>query len=76
MDKSDTYRDAIEDAIQSGHEMSKRDGAILTGWCMVTEWMTPDGERWLAKGHAANITMWQAKGMHHEAVYGDWPSDD
>jgi hypothetical protein len=75
-DNSDPWRDAIHDALQSGSELAKRDHAVLTGWVIVAEWMTPDGDRWLTKGYASNVTHWQASGMHYEAIHGDWPQDE
>ena len=75
-DDSDPFRDAVHNAIQSGSELAKRDGAVLTGWCLVAEWMAPDGERCLTKGFASNVVHWHANGMYHEALYGNWPTDD
>lgn len=49
------------------------EGAVLTGWCVVAEWMAPDGDRWLSKMHPPHVTTWQANGMHHEAMHGFWP---
>lgn len=73
---SDAGRDAIHDAIQANARMGQEDGAILTGWVLVAEWMTPDGDRWLSKGHAASVTAWSADGMYHEALYGKWPDGE
>lgn len=73
---SDPGRDAIHDAIQANARLGKEDGAILTGWVLVAEWMDPQGERWLSRGHAASTTQWSANGMSHEALYGDWDSED
>lgn len=73
---SDPGRDAIHDAIQANARLGKEDGAILTGWALVTEWMDPQGGRWLSKGHSAGTTKWAANGMLHEALYGDWPDGD
>jgi hypothetical protein len=49
---------------------------VLTGWVLVAEWMDHQGERWLSKGHAASTPAWAAKGMHHEALFGEWPAED
>lgn len=74
MDAGDAKRDAIHEAIQRNAALS--DEAILTGWVLVAEWMDHTGERWLSKAHSASTTSWSAGGMHHEALYGDWPSGD
>ena len=66
-------RDAIHEAIQK-HAPRGQD-AILTGWVLVAEWIDHEGERWLSKAHAASTANWTARGMHHEALYGDWPAD-
>jgi hypothetical protein len=73
---SDPSREAIHDAIQEHGRMGVDDGAVLTGWTLVAEWMTPDGERWLSKAHGAHTTSWAAKGMMHEALFGQWPDND
>lgn len=76
MDLSDPSRDAIHEAIQRHGRMGTDDGAVVTGWALVAAWMTPDGEQWLSKAHAAHTTSWAAKGMYHEALNGGWPGDD
>lgn len=70
MDSSDPARDAIHEVIQKHAAMSTQDGAVLTGWVLVAEWMTPDGDRWLSKAHAAGTTAWAARGMMHDAIHG------
>jgi hypothetical protein len=63
-------------ALQSISQDEMPAGAVLTGWVLVSEWMDTDGERWLTKGHSASKAEWEAAGMHHEALYGDWPGTD
>lgn len=73
-DVSDPKRDGIHEAIQAaGPEFDDGSRAVLTGWALVSEWMDENGERWLSKAHAAGTAQWGANGMHHEAIYGDWP---
>jgi hypothetical protein len=74
-DDSDDGRGAIHEAIQANARLGRDDGAILTGWVLVAEWLTPDGDRWLSRGWAEGTTNWAAKGMHHEALHGDWPKE-
>lgn len=76
MDLSDPSREAIHGAIQQHGRMGTEDGAVLTGWALVAEWMDADGERWLSKAHAPHTSSWTAKGMHHEALYGEWPDGE
>lgn len=76
MGQADPARDAIHDAVQEHGRMGAEDGAVLTGWVFVAEWMTPDGERWLSKAHAPHTSSWTARGMHHEALFGEWPDGD
>lgn len=74
MDSSDPRRDRIHEVLQElGPEGIDRH-AVLVGWVIVTDWMDEDGDRWLSKGHSASIPTWTAEGMHHEALYGNWPS--
>src|ERR1017187_1135910 len=67
----DDSRAAIHEAIRE-HAVRGQD-AILTGWYLVAEWIDHDGERWLSRAYAAATSEWAAKGMCHEALYGDWP---
>lgn len=50
--------------------------ATLTGWVIVAEWMDSEGQKWLSKNSAdaagEQLTLWQTKGMLHEALFGDW----
>ncbi len=74
-DDSDADRDAIHEALRKNSPHS-REGCLLTGWVLVTEWMHPDGEKTLAKAHSANIASWAANGYHFEALHGVWPTDE
>lgn len=49
-----------------------KDSAVLTGWVLVAEWMDEEGEKWISKGCADNLTTWAANGFLHEALYGNW----
>lgn len=74
-DVSDPQRDAIQETLQTLGRPGGDGSALLVGWALVTEWMDERGERWLTKAHSASVTHWAANGMHHEALYGDWPGD-
>ena len=53
--------------------------ATVTGWVVVAEWMDSEGVKWLSKnsGDAGGdtLTLWQMKGMLHEALLGDWEQE-
>lgn len=66
-------RDALHAAIQQAGPEFDSGHAVLTGWAMVAEWMDEQGERWLSRAHAAGMTSWAVKSLHHEALYGEWP---
>lgn len=70
-DPGDEHRDAVHEAIQRHAPMGRE--ALLTGWVLVAEWVDHDGDRWITRAHAASTSDWAAKGMHHEALYGEWP---
>lgn len=74
-DDSDERRDRL-DAFLSELGPDLERPAVLTGWAIVTEWMDDEGDRWLSKAHAASLAMWHADGLHHAALYDDWPDDD
>lgn len=46
-----------------------REGAVLTGWVVITEWMDTDGEKWLSFNRAEATAPWAAKGMCWEALH-------
>lgn len=75
-DESDPRRDSIHERIQELGPPDMEKHAVLVGWVIVCDWMDEDGERWLSKGHSSSIPTWTAEGMHHEALYGDWPSGE
>lgn len=71
---TDRACEAIHEAIQQNAPIGRQ--ALLTGWALVAEWVDHDGERWLSRAHAESTSTWAAKGMHHEALHGDWPAGD
>jgi len=66
-------RDLIDEAIRANVAGVTDRGAVVTGWALVVELMDVDGRRWLARAHDETTSPWAASGMHHEALYGDWP---
>lgn len=77
MDEPDPERDAKREAIHAAIQASGPEfdtgHTVLTGWALVAEWMDEHGERWLSKVHSAGKAHWEANGMHHEVLYGNWP---
>lgn len=59
VDESDPQRDAVHTLVQEQFG----DGAVLTGWVLVTEWMEPDGARSLGRAYSYSLPEWSAKGM-------------
>lgn len=35
---------------------------MLVGWHLITEWMDPDGEKWLSESAHKDSTAWQRMG--------------
>jgi hypothetical protein len=75
IDHSDSQRDAIHAAIQHNRP-AERGPALLVGWALVCEWLEPDGEKVLSRMHSSSLPHWGAQGLHHEALYGDWSTDE
>lgn len=73
-DQLERDRAVVEQAVGStaGHQLK---GAMLVGWVVVAEWMTPDGERWLTKFNARDTTRWQVQGYMHNTLYEPWDPD-
>lgn len=48
-------------------------GAVLMGWVVVAEWMSPAGQRWLSRvdGSASGegCPAWQVQGYLHNALF-------
>lgn len=76
-DESDPRRDALHTFMQEqGPPEGIPDGALLTGWACVAEWMDPEGDRHLSRGWSASLPKWTAHGMMHEVLYGPWPDGE
>jgi hypothetical protein len=77
VDNSDERRDQIHALLQElGPANQEANGALLTGWVVVTSWVAPDGTAWLSRGHAAEIPWWTAQGMLYEGLNGVWERDE
>lgn len=72
-------RGELHDAIQRHavpSEMDAPGGALLTGWCIVAEFVDVRGERWLARRESEGLTAWAREGMLHNALLSDtWKPD-
>lgn len=75
-DLSDERRDRIHALLQELGPPGDDVGSLLTGWVMLTSWVDPNGTPWLARGYAAEVPFWAAKGMLHQGLYGEWPDPD
>jgi len=69
----DDPRDHIAHALQAN--TPTRDTSVLVGWVSVAEYLTPDGQRYLATeygnapGTDHDTTSWQRRGYLHEALH-------
>lgn len=70
LDPRNTIDEAIRATVTTGN------GSVVTGWTLVVELMDTDAQRWLARAHAETTTPWAARGMHFEALHGNWPEED
>jgi hypothetical protein len=75
------HRSEIRNVIQAlAGEGAATDGAIVTGWVIVVEWMDPDGGKWLSRfnGDGADLPLvaWQMEGMLHNALHESWDDDE
>lgn len=77
MDESDPRRNDLHTFLQNqGPTMPDAEGALLTGWTIILEWVDTNSEHWLSRAWAPTTTPWTAKGMWHEALHGHWPDND
>lgn len=74
-------RAQITGAIQAANPFTDPESildGVVTGWVLVTEWMTTDGGKWLSKTSAdaagEMLPLWQERGYLHDALFGDWPT--
>ncbi len=52
-------------------------GAMLNGWVLVAEWVSPDnGELWLTRVADDKAPSWRTKGMLYESLSADWAADE
>ena len=75
---------AIADAIQeaypgmedTGDALPVPDGSVLVKFAVVTDWLSPDNQRFIARtgGNSSGEggTTWDLDGLFHEALYGLW----
>lgn len=65
-------RDDIHDAIQKNAPEDAPD-ALLKGWVMIAEWVTPENERWLSRvsgdPNGNDCATWQIQGYLHNALH-------
>ena len=45
--------------------------ARLVGWVVIAEWVTPDGEKKLARLSSEDASHWQLSGYLHEALFNE-----
>jgi len=53
------FRDALDNLGKFLHH----DGAMLTGWALVCEWMDGDGDIWMSAHADAGTPPWRAYGL-------------
>lgn len=82
MNDRPTARDQLYQLIQSQAGDSEFTGApedaVLTGFLVIVEWESPNGDRWISKNsgdHARNLPSWRERGLAAEVVHGFWGSD-
>ena len=76
-DEGDPQREKTREFFQAlGPSDPEEVGSVLAGWVVCLEWMNPAGEKFLTRGWDPSCTVWSAKGMMHEVLYGDWPADE
>jgi len=74
---------AIADAIQEAYpgmedtaEVEVPDGSVLVKFAVVTDWLSPDNQRFIARtgGNSSGEegTTWDMNGLFHEALFGEW----
>jgi hypothetical protein len=73
----DEARPIIAEAIQQAAVPNQIEGALLTGWVIVAEYISPDGKKWLSRMDSEDLTQWLRQGMLHDALYGDeWDPEE
>lgn len=56
-------RKRIEAALEPGPSPGMSPGAVLTGFVVVSEWITPEGDRHLVRLDSEGSTAWWRHGM-------------
>lgn len=66
---TDEARQSLASALQGVSRPADIEQAVLCGWVVVSEWMAPDGEKWIAKIACEGATGWQIDGYLLHALH-------
>lgn len=58
----------IDDALQSLAPIVNAEGAVCTGWVLVSQWSGVDGSQAMAYQTSDNLTSWGQRGLLAEAL--------
>jgi hypothetical protein len=77
-----TDKDAFMSALQASRADDKDlSDAVVVGYAAVTEWLAPDGKRWLTMDTSdragEELMRWQVQGYFHNVLHDPtWQPDD
>ncbi len=74
-DRIATRRAEIGAALQQTPPPDMDEGSLVTGWVIVAEWMTPEGERRIEGLQAETTTGWLRQGLFYNALH-EWPATE
>jgi hypothetical protein len=74
MKNSESERSEIEAFLREAMEADIVQNGILTKALVISEWITPDGKRYLARSPIGEITQWDIQGFCISTMEsgGDW----
>jgi hypothetical protein len=77
MKNSETERTKIEDFLRDSVGAEIMDNGILTKALVISEWLTPDGKRYLARSPIGELTQWDIQGFCISTLdSGDWEATE
>lgn len=60
--------DIIDEAVQSLAGLVSEDGAVCTGWVLISQWSGVDGTQAMGYQTGEQTATWTQRGLLHEAL--------
>lgn len=62
-DEAEAKIEAVTNAVQGLSTLLDKNGALLTSWILVSEWMDSNGNFWFSTHSEPDMPIWRLNGM-------------